>query len=216
MNKILMMLLTILILATLTACGRDADKSGDSGKFDQYRAGEYVEIMESGTYYIDSISYILGSGTTIKMAVDGNSSSVEIGGVNLPFRILTLNDTFYYINDDEKKITAVESNLDEDVARAGVFNYTGITFSTNGNGAIPDLAGIDDNVYDYEEFTVGTGDNMDLIRYYFKGDNLYAIRTKMTGVYLTMVIKELSKDIPEGLLELPSGYKVVDAMGFFN
>jgi hypothetical protein len=38
----------------------------------------------------------------------------------------------------------------------------------------------------------------------------------MWDVWQTMVIHELSKDIPKDLIKPPTGYKMVDAMGFFN
>lgn len=215
MKNILLTLLVVISLATMTSCG--GDSAGDeAGKFDQYKSGEYVEIMESGTYYMHYTSYVLGTEATIKMAVDGDDSSVEIDRVGLLIRVLTYNGTMYYINDQEKKIFVVENEWDEEVYRNGVFDYSGITFRNAGKGSIAELAGIDDNEYDYEEFTAGSGENEILVRYYLKGDSLYAIQTEMWGVWQTMVIHEFLKDIPEDLIKPPTGYKMVDAMGFFN
>jgi len=98
---------------------------------------------------------------------------------------------------------------------SGVFDYSGIEFGANGSGVISDLAGIDENSYDYEEFNIGTAGETAVVRYYFKGDSLYAIEVKMDGIGSTMVINELTKDIPDGLMEMPSGYELVDATGFF-
>jgi hypothetical protein len=215
MKKKLLTSLAIVLLATLTACG-GGSLDDESGKFDSYKSGEFVEIIESGTYYIYYTSYILGAEATIKMAVDGDDSSMEVDRVGLSVRALTYNGTLYYINDEEKKIFAVESEVDEDIVRPGDFDYSGITYRNAGNGAISDLAGIDDNTYDYEEFIAGSGENEFLARYYLKGDSLYVIQTEMEEVWQTMVIHKLSKDIPDGLIAMPSGYKMVDAMGFFN
>jgi hypothetical protein len=221
MKKRLLMLVVVLLLATLTACGggsedKDSNKGTDEGgKFDNYKSAEFVEIMESGTYYLDYSAYVSGIESSMKMAVDGSNSSVEISGIGFPVRILTLDGKMYYINDDKKVYMLMEGEEVPDPVDSGIFDYSGIEFGADGSGSISDLAGIDDNSYDYEEFNMGTGDEEAIVRYYFKGDNLYAIEVKMGGVGSTMVINELSKDIPEGLMEMPSDYELVDATGFF-
>ena len=216
MRRKLLTLLVGILLTTLTACGGDSEDTKNSGKLDQYRAGDYIEIMESDTFYIYFTSYILDSEATIKMAVDGDDSCVEVDRVGLSVRALTYNGTLYYINDEAKKILVVESEVDEEVVRPGDIDYSGTTFRNAGKGAIADLAGIDDNAYDYEEFIAGTGENEFLVRYYFKGENLYAIQTITAELRHTMVVNTLTKDIPEGFIEMPSGYKMVDAMNFNN
>jgi hypothetical protein len=221
MKKRLLTLLAVLLLATLTACGggsEDKDSNAgtdEGGKFDSYKSGEFVEIMESGTYYLDCSTYVGGIETSMKMAVDGADSSVEVSGISFPVRMLTLDGTMYYMNDDKKVYMVLEGEETPDPVSNGVFDYSGIEFGANGKGAISDLAGIDDNSYDYEEFNIASEGETAVVRYYFKGDNLYAIEVKMEGVGSTMVINELSKDIPDGLMEMPSGYELVDATGFF-
>jgi hypothetical protein len=225
MKKKLMALLAVLMLATLTACGggaadNDNDIDNDSGtneggKFDNYKSGEYVGIMESGTYYLDCSAYVMGIETSMKMAVDGKDSSVEVSGIGFPVRMLTLDGKMYYMNDEKKVYMILEGEEAPDPAENGIFDYEGIEFGKNGNGPISDLAGIDDSSYDYEEFTVGADEGTAIVRYYFKGDNLYAIEVKLDEVGSTMVINEMTKDIPAGLMELPSGYEEVDATGFF-
>lgn len=214
-NKLLVLLIISLML-TLSACSGVTKDTKNSGKFDQYRAGSYVEAMESGTFYMNFTDYIMGAEATIITAVDGNNNSVEVDSVGLPIRVLTLNGTIYYINDEEKKIFAVEGEVDENVFQPVAFDYSGITFLTEGKGVISALSGYDDNAYDYEEFSVGTGETEVMVRYYLKGDNLYVIQTNLGEVWQTMIINEFSKEIPDGLLEIPSGYKMVDAMGFYN
>ena len=221
MKKKLLALLAVLLLATLTACGggtEDKDNNAgtdEGGKFDNYKSGEFVEIMESGTYYLDYTAYVNGIESTMKVAVDGSNTSVEVSGIGFPVRMLTLDDKMYYMNDDKKVYMVLEGEEAPNPVDSGIFDYSGIEFGANGKGAISDLTGIDDNVYDYEEFNVGSGEEMAVVRYYFKGDNLYAIEVKMGGVGSTMVINELTKNIPDGLMEMPSGYEQVDATGFF-
>lgn len=221
MKKKLLVLLAVLLLATLTACGGGAEDDGNTpgtdegGKFDNYKSGEFVEIMESGTYYLDCSAFVSGIETSMKMAVDGSDSSVEVSGIGFPVRMLTLDGKMYYMNDDKKVYMVMEGEETPDPVDNGIFDYSGIEFGDNGNGPISDLAGIDDNSYDYEEFSIGTGDEEAIVRYYFKGDNLYAIEAKMGGMGSTMVINELTKDIPDGLMEMPSDYQLVDATGFF-
>lgn len=221
MKKKIVILLVILLLAMLTACGggskdNDNNKGTDEGgKFDNYKSGEFVKIMESGTYYLDCSAYVAGVKTSMKMAVAGKDSSVAITGIGFPVRVLTLDGKTYYMNDDKKIYMMMEGAETSDLVDSGVFDYSGIEFSANGKGTISDLTGIDDNAYDYEEFKAGTGENAAVVRYYLKSDNLYAIEVKVGKVSTTMVINELTKDIPDGLMKMPSGYKLVDATGFF-
>lgn len=208
MKKKLLALLAVLLLSTLTACGGSNE--------DNYKAAEFVEIMSSGTYYLECATYTMGSETGIKMAVDGDNSSVEISGISFPVRVLTWNRTMYYINDEEKKYMALEDDIAPGTIHNGIFDYRDIHFSVTGTGPISDLAGIDDSSYDYEEFTMENEGEAVLVRYYFKGEDLFAIQTKMEYAGSTMVIDKLTKEIPSGLIEMPSGYKMVDAMGFFK
>ncbi len=221
MKKKLWILLVVLLLATLTACGGGAEDedntpgTDEGGKFDNYKSGEFVEIMESGTYYLDCSAFVAGIETSMKMAVDGADSSVEVSGIGFPVRMLTLDGKMYYMNDESKVYMMIEGEGTTDPVDNGIFDYSGIEFGDDGNGVISDLAGIDDKSYDYEEFKIGTGSEDAVVRYYFKGDNLYAIEVKAGGVGSTMVINELTKDIPDGLMEMPSGYELVDETEFF-
>jgi hypothetical protein len=221
MKKKLLVLLAVLLLATLTACGGGAEDedntpgTDEGGKFDNYKSGEFVEIMESGTYYLDYSAFVSGIESSMKMAVDGSDSSVEISGIGYPVRILTLDGKMYYINDEKKVYMLMEGEATTDPVDSGIFDYSGIEFGADGSGPISDLAGIDDNSYDYEEFNMGAGQEEVIVRYYFKSDNLYAIEVKMGGVGSTMVINELTKDIPNGLMETPAGYELVDETTFF-
>jgi hypothetical protein len=221
MKNKLWALLVVLLLATLTACGggsEDKDKdpgTDEGGKFDNYKSGEFVEIMESGTYYLDCSAYVTGIETSMKMAVDGADNSIEVSGIGFPVRMLTLDGKMYYMNDEKKVYMMIEGEEVPDPVDSGILDYEGIEFGKNGNGTISDLAGIDDNAYDYEEFNVGTGEDTAVVRYYFKDDNLYAIEVKMGEVGSTMVINQLTKNIPAGLMEMPSGYTLVDATEFF-
>lgn len=221
MKNRLLALLAVLLLATLTACGggtEDKDNNpgtDEGGKFDNYKSGAFVEIMESGTYYLDCTAYVMGIETFMKMAVDGKDSSVEVSGIGFPVRMLTMDGKMYYMNDEKKVYMVLEGEEAPEPAENGVFDYEGIEFGKNGNGPVSDLAGIDDNSYDYEEFTVEGDGEAVVVRYYFKGDNLYAIEVKVDDVGSTMVINELTKDIPDGLMEMPSDYELVDATGFF-
>ena len=221
MKKKILALLAVLLLATLTACGggtedNDNDPGTDEGgKFDKYKSGQFVEIMESGTYYLDCAAYVMGIETSMKMAVDGEDSSIAVSGIGFPVRMLTLDGKMYYMNDDKKVYMVLEGEEAPDPIDSGIVDYEGIEFGESGNGAISDLAGIDDKTYDYEEFTVAAEGEAAVVRYYFNGDNLYAIEVKMGEVGSTMVINELTKTIPAGLIEMPAGYELVEATGFF-
>jgi hypothetical protein len=226
MKKQIIVLLTVALMVMMTSCGSGTTSSDENsgGKFDQYKAGKYVEIMESGTYYLECTAYVTGIEetsnveTSMKMAVDGKNSSVEIivPGFDFPVRILTVDGKLYYINDDEKSYAIMDGETTIDPEDTGIFDYEGIKYGSDGKGAISALAGVDTNQYDYEEFTVGTGEDKTVARYYFKGDNLYAIEVTAGEVSSAMVINELTQTVPDGLIEMPSGYKSVELASFFQ
>jgi hypothetical protein len=220
-KKKIVTLSVILLLAMLTACGGAKDKGNNvdnngSGAYDKYKAGPYVEMMVAGTYYIDSTVYIKGAPATIKMGVDGANSSVEVVGLPNPMRVLTINGRMYYVNDENRNYMMVDSKEATNPKDLGIPDYAGMKYKASGSGTISDLTGIDSKKYDYEEFVAGAGAKAMTVRYYFKADKLYAIQEKIGEAGSTMVINQMTKDIPEGVVNLPSGYKMVDAMGFFS
>lgn len=224
MKKLILYLMLALMLVLMTACGGSADNGGngednpgggDTGKFDDFKAGSYVEIMESGTYYMDTTAYVMGIETAMVMAVDGKDMSIKMSGIGFPIRVLMLDGEAYYLNDDKKVYMLMPDAEVPEPEQTGVFDYSGIEFGKDGNGPVSGLAGVDDNSYDYEEFTVTEDGTEATVRYYFKGDNLYAMEMTTDGeVAMTFVINGFSGDIPAGLLELPSDYEEVDATEF--
>lgn len=226
MNKKILALLAVLLLAMLTACGGGSnDKDGNtgnngSGRFDDYKAGAYVEMLVAGTYYMDGIVYMSGldadwGKATIKMAVDGLEGSVEIIGMGDPIRMLMLDRKMYYLNDEKKVYMVREDQKELDPASMDIFDYTDIKYSTEGSGTIPGLTGVDDKAYAFEEFRVGTGEKSLLLRFYFNGESMHALEIKAGEIGNILVINKLTRDIPDGLIALPSEYKIVDAMSFF-
>ena len=220
MNRKILTLSVILLLAMLTACGGAKDKGNNvdnngSGAYDKYKSAPFVEMMVAGTYYIDSTVYLEGAPATIKMAVDGSNSSVEVIGLPTPMRALVINGKMYYVNDEKRQYMMVDSKKVTDPRDIGIFDYKGMKYKSSGNGIISDLTGVDGNTYDYEEFTTGTVVKAMTVRYYFKSDKLYAIQVKTGGAGTTMVINQMTKDIPGGLVNLPTGYKMMDATNFF-
>lgn len=226
MKKLIFGLLLASMLVLMTACGGTADNGGNgednpgggdaTGKFDQYKAGDYVEIMESGTYYMDTTLYMMGIESNMVLAVDGTDMSVEMSGIGFPVRVLMLDGKAYYLNDDKKVYMVMPDAEIPEPEQTGVFDYEGIAFGKDGNGPVTGLAGVDDNSYDYEEFTIDQDGTTATVRYYFKGDDLYAMEMTMgEETAMTFVINGFSGELPDGILELPSDYEEVDQANFF-
>ena len=223
MKKLILYLTLALGLALLAGCGQSGDggdgkdnPGGDeTGKFSAYKAGSYVAAMESGTYYMDATVYVAGISSGMAIAVDGTDISVEMGGLGVPIRVLILDGKAYYLNDDKKVYMVMPEAEVPDPEDTGVYDYTGIKFSKEGNGPIAGMAGVDDKSYDYEEFSITENGTEAVVRYYFKGDDLYAMEmTTGDEIAITFVINDFSGNIPAGLLELPSDYTEVDETGF--
>jgi uncharacterized lipoprotein YehR (DUF1307 family) len=223
MKKLIFALMLALMMLLMTACGGSGDTGGngednpgdETGKYDQYKAGSYVEVMESGTYYMDTTAYLMGIETQMVMAVDGKDASVKVAGIGFPIRVLMLDGKAYYLNDDKKVYMVMPEAEVPDPEDTGVYDYTGIEFGKEGNGPIAGMAGVDDNAYDYEEFSITENGTEAVVRYYFKGDDLYAMEmTTGEEIAITFVINDFSGSIPAGLLELPSDYTEVDETGF--
>lgn len=223
MKKLILYLTLVLGLALLAGCGQSGDggdgkdnPGGDeTGKFSAYKAGSYVAAMESGTYYMDATVYVAGISSGMAIAVDGTDISVEMGGLGVPIRVLILDGKAYYLNDDKKVYMVMPDAQVPLPEQTGVLDYTGIAFGKDGTGPVAGLAGVDDNAYAFEEFTVTENGTEASIRYYFKGNDLFAMEmTTGEDVAMTFVINGFSDEIPAGLMELPADYAEVDQAGF--
>ncbi len=222
---VFMLLLAAVLAGVLAGCskeekGPDALEEPQEGAvtdpYQDYQAGSYARIMAGGTYYMECSYYVMGIESVMRMAVRGAQSDVTVGGIGFPVRIILKDGKAYTLN-EEKKVYTVSALSSEPAASQenGLFDYSGLAFSQKGQSAISALEGTDGASYPYEEFLAGTGGERIRVRYYFKGDALYAVEIQGAGTPVAMVIKTLTAAIPPGMLEIPGDFRETDPSGLF-
>ena len=95
MRKWMVMLLTLVMVLGFTACGGGSNGENDQGSgsdpLDGTKSGKYVEIMESGTYYMDMAYYMDGVSYNMILIADGENSSVQMDLFGFDMRVLRKN-----------------------------------------------------------------------------------------------------------------------------
>ena len=166
---------------------------------------EFVNLLESGHYYLDGSYILLGLETPIEIAVDGNNFDVEAKTFIGSTRIIYLDNQTYILNNNDLTISiATESEEDSGLTNI-VIDYNNYSKTGDGESKIPYTN--DDTIYEYYEYMNNETDSV--IRYYFKDNELYCIHTMDTLIENILIINELTKNIPEDRLSLPKGYKEI-------
>ena len=224
---LLMLLLPAAILsASLAGCSKEEDGKGGAEEevqeeavkdpYQGYQAGSYARIMADGTYYMECSYYVMGIESIMRMAVRGEESDVTVGGIGFPVRIILKDGKSYTLNEEKKVYTVAAFSPDPAASReSGLFDYRGMDFSQKGQSVIEALEGTDAGAYPYEEFQAGSGADRIRVRYYFKGDALYAVEIQGAGTPVAMVIKTLTAAIPPKMLEIPGDFRETDPSGLF-
>ena len=233
MKNLLVIVLTLIMVFTLAACGSDnsttdpgtdnpTDQTADSQQdadtndidWSNLKSGTYAEIMMSNQYYMEYTSHAMGFEVKSKTAADGANYDTISEVMGITTRTLTLDGMVYDI--DILNNTYTETTVDEGEEQMNElgFDYSALQYQGNGNGAIPGFEEIDTNSYDYEEYAIEIeyeGSPMTInMRYYLNDSGLYAIYIDLMGFPMIMEITTLTSDIPADMLQLPEGYTKVD------
>lgn len=167
-------------------------------------AEKYVEILKSGTYYIDCNAVIEMEGMQLENAMliaakDGNSSisvSSDLSGTLVTIRTLVYDGNVYQINDAQRsymKIDAAQSanSFDTDFSN---LRYVGESTAPFLGETLP-----------CSEYARGE----QAIRFFFEGNTLLGMTQSITddrANEIVLKVTGLSSNIPDQLVAMPLGY----------
>lgn len=181
----------------------------------------YLDVLSTYHYYLTYDTYTLGIKSEGVEAMDGVNSFTENAGTktySIEGQITSVNDTSkIYMEYDMTDLVEDEKARMEGAQTSGE-DITGRHFLGTGKGIIPeysetsgDTAEYEYYEYDYPE-TEEAGTGKIIERFYMKDGDVFAVYKLTTidddEIGYTMVIKNMSGDIPAGTFELPdlSGY----------
>lgn len=180
-------------------------ESAPSAAAPALRSEPYAALLAAKTYYLDCTVLLEVEGLRLSnrmvVAVRGDDYSVtvtgEMGGTPATLlRVLALDGQVYLV-DDEKRTYAPAGES----AAAGGFDtdFSRLVYRASGEGAF------DGATLAYEEYAEGDG----TLRFYFDKDTLAGVTRSIQDSMIseiTLKIRGLSSNIPEGTLQIPPGY----------
>ncbi len=217
MKKLIAILLGIIMIFSLAACGGGETPSGgeevnnpvenqEQQQQEEMPAastktlGYFQKFLSGGEYTMEMKTTAEGVEMTMKSAYKGDMiySESEYGGQK---SIMVMKDGFQYIIDHSTKSVIKMQVLDNgaviDMFADEAENYeTAVaTGTTEYNG----------KTYDYEEFTV-----MDeTVQYLFDGNDLKVMRASVMGAESVVEILSVEKGADATLFEIPEDYQVI-------
>ena len=217
MKKILAILLSLIMVFSLAACGGGGEEpAGGEEVNNQVENQEeqqqeeipaastktlayFQKFLSGGEYTMEMKTTAEGMEMTMKSAYKGDMiySESEYAGQK---SIMVMKDGYQYIIDHNAKtvmkISALEATV-KDVFADEAANYETVVASgeTEYNG----------KTYDYEEFTV----EGETVQYLFDGDELKIIKANVMGTESIVEIISLEKGANEKLFEIPEDYQMI-------
>lgn len=183
---------------------QSAESSAPVFQASESTAERYVDILRSGTYYIDCTAVVEFEGMQIEnpmlIAVrDGNSSisvSSDLSGALVTIRTLVYDGNVYQVNDTQRSYMQIDSEQSA--------NSFDVDFS--------ELRSVGENTGDFLGQTLpcaeyGRGDQT--VRFFFDGNMLLGMTQSITdeeASKITLKINGMSANLPDHLVELPIGY----------
>lgn len=219
LKKVMVLLLAILMVLSLAACGGDAGSGGGGkeadGPFSGHDSSEIMNTLVGGKYYMKYKAEVAGFEMEGEMAADGDNTDAAASMLGINIHTLTLDNKSYNIDDTNKIYTVADlEDADEAMEQANMMeemDYDAMKFSTSGKEEF------NGQECSYDEYTFDAEGITSTVRYYMDGKELKGM-TVGTGEdqaqLMTMYIEEFSGKIPSGWLELPSGYEEVDEATF--
>ena len=215
MKKILAILLSLIMVFSLAACGGNTEKpSGDeevnNNQVEQQQEEQIPEastktlayfqkFLSGGEYTMEMKTTAEGMTVVVKTSYKGDAtySESEFDGQK---SCVLMKDNFQYIIDHNAKkvmkISALEATV-QDIFADEAANYETLAASgtTEYNG----------KTYDYEEFTV----EGETVQYLFDGDELKIMKANVMGTESVVEIISLEKGADSKLFEIPEDYQMI-------
>lgn len=191
-----------------TASSETEESAGESTEIGD-RLGKlskgYIDIMESGTYYMSFRSTATFEGEVMEsetaMAISGEKTSIHSTSSEMDTTLLMMEDNTYMIDHISKTVMVLPVSVTEDEAAVPEIPESGEPVEVDGIEYIG--SGEEDGLI-YEEYRAESGTQ---IFYYFDGSDLKKIKTIDEGFESVMEILELSGNIPEDAFEIPTDYQ---------
>lgn len=224
MKRRILLFLTISVLLLGTACGAPSRESEQQPKQQSehsqtglfgHKADSFKETIDRGNYYLECDAYVEGTKKQLNLAVQGKNCNTEIKWQGFSWRTLNRDGKSYVINKNKKAYAVSSAEGWMDVAENGLVDTSMMKLIKKGRASIDGLKGVDGRKYEFEAYKRGAGNMVLKTTYYFKGDELYAITSKVSNFSITMVVTKLTDKIPKGAMELPKGYEEVKEADIF-
>ncbi len=215
MKKLLAILLSLIMVFSLAACGGGEKPAGieevNNNQVKQQQQEEtpeavtktlayFQKFLSGGEYTMEMKTTAEGMEMTMKSAYKGDMiySESEYGGQK---SIMVMKDGFQYIIDHNSKMVmkmqVVDNGAVMDMFADEAANYetAAATGTTEYNG----------KSYDYEEFSL----EGEAVQYLFDGNDLKIMKANVMGIESIVEIISLEKGADAKLFEIPEDYQMI-------
>lgn len=166
-------------------------------------AGAYIDMISGGTYYMKYRSSEEFEGEKMdvvaEFAINGDNTAIIYEMEGMSMHMIVKDDKTHIVNHEEKTVMVMPTGSTQQ-DDAGAFPESDFVFKGSGTG---ELFGFS---LPYEEYSTDSGD----VRFFFDEKKLAGFESSFEGMIVQMEIQEMSKDIPSGMFDLPSGYEVTE------
>ncbi len=218
MKKLLAILISLIMVFSLVACGGSGETPSDgeevNNQVENQEEQQQEEIPEASTKTLAYFQKFLSGGEytmemktsaegmemTMKSAYKGDMiySESEYAGQK---SIMVMKDGFQYIIDEASK-TVMKMQVVDNGAVMDMFADEAANYETAVAAGTTEYNGIS---YDYEEFTV----EGETVQYLFDGNDLKIMKANVMGTESVVEIISLEKGADSKLFEIPEEYQMI-------
>lgn len=213
MRNLKSLILIAAVLLSFSACAdNDKDFEDTTVVFpDEYASSKYIEALANESYFLDVSLFYEGVIIYNTVAQSGGiieSYSNVAGSVSHSF---SSGGNTYFIDDENKVYFLADTS--EDGGLQGAVDYSSAKYTSSGREVL--MTGKE---CDYDEYLCKTYDGQDCgVKLYLDVDgNLSAIVDYFGDSSIERDVTYFSTEIPEGWLEIPDDYVLVDEDTYFE